>query len=81
MFKIMEGKKKSLGRFSYLPKVTSQEGKEQRFQLQSLHSRNRTMWEKERVGRELGWGGSGWVDTCIPMAESCQCMAKTTTVL
>ena len=38
MFKIMEGKKKSLGRFSYLPKVTSQEGKEQRFQLQSLHS-------------------------------------------
>ena len=35
-----------------------------------------------------GWGGEGgrrgvwdWGDTCIPMADSCQCMAKTTTIL
>ena len=32
----------------------------------------------------MGWGGrwegvSGWGDTCRPMDDSCQCMAKTTT--
>ena len=36
--------------------------------------------------RGMGWGerlkqGSGWGDTCTPMADSCQCMAKTTTIL
>ena len=36
--------------------------------------------------RGIGWegmweGGSGWGDTCIPVANSCQCMAKTTTIL
>ena len=30
-------------------------------------------------GREVG-GVSGWEDTCIPVADSCQCMAKTTTI-
>ena len=34
--------------------------------------------------RGMGWGrrwegGSAWWDTCIPMADSCRCMAKTTT--
>ena len=24
---------------------------------------------------------SGWGDTCTPVADTCQCMAKTTTVL
>ena len=35
-----------------------------------------------------GWGGEGGEggglgqgDTCAPMADSCQCMAKTTTIL
>ena len=34
-----------------------------------------------------GWGGEGGGkgfrigDTCPPMADSCQCMAKTTTIL
>jgi len=35
-----------------------------------------------------GWGGkgdgtrgSGWGDTCAPMADSCQCMAKTITIV
>ena len=32
-----------------------------------------------------GWNGEGqgfrMGDTCTPMADSCQCMAKTTTVL
>ena len=34
-----------------------------------------------------GWGGEGdggrfgMGDTCIPVADSCQCMAKTTTIL
>ena len=35
---------------------------------------------------DLGWGGwweggSEWGDTCATMADSCQCMAKTTTIL
>jgi len=32
------------------------------------------------MGREEG-GGSGWRGTCTPVADSCQCMAKTTTVM
>ena len=28
-----------------------------------------------------GRGGSGWGNTCKSMADSCQCMAKTTTIL
>ena len=35
-----------------------------------------------------GWGaegggmeGSEWGDTCAPVADSCRCMAKTTTIL
>ena len=31
-----------------------------------------------------GWGGeggSGWRDTCIPVTDSCRCMAKPTTIL
>ena len=36
--------------------------------------------------RGIGWGGrwewgSGQGDTCTPMADSCQLMAKTTTIL
>jgi len=33
---------------------------------------------RDEMGRE--WG-SGWGDTCTPMADSCDCMAKTTTIL
>ena len=37
------------------------------------------LWDNpEGRGGEGGGGGSGWGDTCIPMADSCQCMAKTT---
>ena len=36
--------------------------------------------QKDGVGRELG-GGSGWGDTCTPMADSCQRVAKSITVL
>jgi len=32
------------------------------------------------MGREVG-GGFGLGDTCNPVADSCQCMAKTTTKL
>ena len=36
--------------------------------------------------RGMGWGGSfeggiGMGDTCKSMADSCQCMAKTTTIM
>ena len=34
------------------------------------------------MGRGGRWeGGLGPGDTCTPMANSCQCMAKTTTIL
>ena len=33
-------------------------------------------WDREGGGR-----GVRMEDTCIPMADSCECMAKTTTIL
>ena len=40
---------------------------------------SRTTW-MDAVGRAEG-GGSGWEDTRAPVADSCRCMAKTTTLL
>ena len=34
---------------------------------------------RDGMGREVG-GGFGIGDTCTPMADSCQCMAKTTII-
>ena len=36
--------------------------------------------------RGMDWGGrwkggSGWGDTCTPMADACQCIAKSITIL
>ena len=42
-----------------------------------VHWGNPEGWD---MGREVG-GGFRMGDTCIPMADSCQCMAKTTTIL
>ena len=42
-----------------------------------VHWGNPEGWEGERVAGS----GSGWGDTCTPMADSCQCMAKITTIL
>ena len=36
--------------------------------------------QRDRVEREAG-GGIGMGNTCKSMADSCQCMAKTTTIL
>ena len=36
--------------------------------------------QRDRVEREVG-GGTGMGNTCKSMADSCQCMAKTTTIL
>ena len=36
--------------------------------------------QRDWIGREVG-GGLRMGTTCIPMADSCQCMAKTTTML
>ena len=36
--------------------------------------------QRDGIGREIG-GVSGWGDTCTPMADSSQCMSKTTTIL
>ena len=36
----------------------------------------------DRVETEVGGGKQrGWGNTCKSMADSCQCMAKTTTIL
>ena len=35
---------------------------------------------RDGMGKEVG-GGFRLGNTCTPMAESCQCMAKTTTIL
>ena len=35
---------------------------------------------RDEMGREVG-GGFRIRDTCIPMADSCQCTATTTTIL
>ena len=35
---------------------------------------------RDGMRREVG-GGIRMVDTCTPMADSCQCMTKTTTIL
>ena len=36
--------------------------------------------QRDQVEREVG-GGIGMGNTCISMADSCQCMTKTTTIL
>ena len=38
------------------------------------------MTQRDRVEREVG-GGIGMGNTCISMADSCQCRTKTTTIL
>ena len=41
-----------------------------------VHWGNLEGWDEREVE-----GGSGRGNTCTPMADSCQCMAKTTTIL
>ena len=31
--------------------------------------------------KPVGGGRSGWEDTCTPLADACQCMAKPTAIL
>jgi len=35
---------------------------------------------RDGIGKEVG-GGFRMGDTCTPVADSCECMAKTTTIL
>ena len=42
--------------------------------------KTKIMASRDRVEREVG-GGIGMGNTCKSMADSCQCMAKTTTIL
>ena len=51
----------------------------------SMHETNAQGWgnemtQRDGMGREVG-GGSRMGNTCKPMVDSCQCMAKTTTIL
>ena len=50
-----------------------------------MHETSARAWctgktQRDRVEREAG-GGIGMGNTCKSMADSCQCMAKTTTIL
>ena len=50
-----------------------------------MHETSARAWctgktQRGRVEREVG-GGIGMGNTCKSMADSCQCMAKTTTIL
>ena len=50
-----------------------------------MHETSARAWctgktQRDRVEREVG-GGTGMGNTCNSMADSCQCMAKTTTIL
>ena len=50
-----------------------------------MHETSARAWctgksQRDWVEREVG-GGIGMGNTCKPMADSCQCMAKTTTIL
>ena len=45
--------------------------------LKPVHWDNPEGWDGEAGGWGV-WDGGG---TCTPMADSCQCMAKTTTIL
>ena len=50
-----------------------------------MHETNAQGWctgktQRDGVGREVG-GGIGMGNTCKSMADSCQCMAKATTIL
>ena len=50
-----------------------------------MHETSAQAWctgktQRDRVEREAGWG-IGMGNTCKSKADSCQCMAKTTTIL
>ena len=50
-----------------------------------MHETNAQDWctgktQRDGMGREVG-GGIGMGNTCKSIADSCQCMAKTTTIL
>ena len=50
-----------------------------------MHERSARAWctgksQRNQVEREVG-GGIGMGNTCKSMADSCQCMTKTTTIL
>ena len=50
-----------------------------------MHETSARAWctgktQRDRAEREVGWG-IGMGDTCKAMADSCQCMTKTTTIL
>ena len=51
----------------------------------SMHETSARTWctgktQRDRAEREVG-GGIGMGNTCKTMADSCQCMTKTTTIL
>ena len=50
-----------------------------RYMKQGTQSRCTGTTHRDGTGREVG-GGFGMGDTGTPVADSCQCMAKTTTI-
>ena len=59
----------------YVKKMTNPSLMHETWHSKPVHWDNQEGWDGE-------WeGASGQEDTCIPMADSCQCMAKTTIIL
>ena len=56
--------------------MTSPSSMHERVHSKLVHWDNSEGWDEEGDRRGVGMG-----DTCIPFADSCQCMAKTTTIL
>ena len=61
---------------SYLKQITSPSSMHDPGCLRLVHWDDPEGWYAEGVG-----GGFRMENTCTPMADSCQCMAKTTTIL
>ena len=60
----------------YLEQITSPSSKQERVYSKPVHWDNPEGWDGEGGGR-----GFSTRDTCTPVADSCQCIAKTNTIL
>ena len=60
----------------YVKQITSPSSKQERVYSKPVHWDNPEGWDGEGGGR-----GFSTRDTCTPVADSCQCIAKTNTIL
>ena len=67
---------------TYVKQITSPGSMYETGRSGLVHGDDPEGWDGERGGKGVPDGGHMYMeDTCTPMADSCQCMAKTTTIL